>query len=384
MLSGGEIRAAQSILASAWGDEPLLREAEPIWERDYIIRLRAEDGRTAVLKRRRPDESEAQIRGFGAELTALEFLTPMPVPVAPRLLGANAGTGTLVMEDLGEGGSLAHALLGANRTAAENALVSYARALAAMHTWSIGRYEEFSAIRRRRAPGIDPAPHWMDYLEPGKAALLNAAADLGLSALAADAALEIGTLAHDRDDPRFTGFVHSDACPDNTRITDGTCRVFDFETSGWGPVALDAAYLLLPFPSCWCFAELPAQVSANAMSAYRSGMSAAGIDLALGWDAALAAALATLVTARGRALAAAIGADSTWGTTTIRPRVLTWLRGFVSFPASAEVTPRLHELAGEVLERLARRWPSVRVPAYPALAMPGDVSATIPGPWDET
>ena len=53
--------------------------------------------------------------------------------------------------------------------------------------------------------------------------------------------------------------VHGDACPDNVhRLADGVCRIFDFETSGWGAVALDAAYLLAPFPSCWCFASLPA------------------------------------------------------------------------------------------------------------------------------
>jgi Ser/Thr protein kinase RdoA (MazF antagonist) len=223
----------------------------------------------------------------------------------------------------------------------------------------------------------------MDFIEDGKAALLKTASDWGLGTLAGLAGREIDTLSAYLNDPRYTGLVHSDACPDNTQITDGTCRLFDFETSGWGPVALDAAYLLLPFPSCWCFAELPADVSGTAMSEYRSAMSAAGVAMGPEWDASLAAALATLITARGRALADAVGRDNTWGTTTIRPRILTWLRGFVSFFASAAVAPRLHELAAHMLERLESRWPSARVPSYPALAMPGDVVATIPGGWDK-
>lgn len=383
VLSDEETQAARSLLASAWGNEVSLRGAELIWERPHIVRLRADDGRTAVLKRRRLDGSDIRTRGFGAELSALEFLTLMPVPVSPRLLGADTDVGILLMEDMGPGGSLAHALLGADRAVAANALVSYARALGAMHTWSIGRYEEFADIRARRAPGVALTPHWMDFLEPGKAAMFKVAGDLGLSTLARDAAREIDSLAHYRDDPRFTGLVHSDACPDNTQVKDGTCRIFDFETSGWGPVAIDAAYLLLPFPSCWCFAELPSETSARAMSAYRSAMSDGGIELADDWDTAFAAVLATLVIARGRTLAEAISEDNTWGTTTIRPRVLAWLRGFVSFPASAEVTPRLQELAAALAERLAARWPSARVPAYPALANPGGTMAAIPERWDE-
>jgi aminoglycoside phosphotransferase (APT) family kinase protein len=64
--------------------------------------------------------------------------------------------------------------------------------------------------------------------------------------------------------------VHGDACPDNVRFLADGGRIFDFETSGWGPVVLDAAYLLAPFPSCWCFATLPAEVAAPAMDAYRA------------------------------------------------------------------------------------------------------------------
>jgi Ser/Thr protein kinase RdoA (MazF antagonist) len=382
VLCDEEIRVVQSLLSGAWDGDVHVRDAELIWDRRHIVRLKLDDDRTAVLKRRRPEQADIRVRGFGADLAALEFLTSMPVQVAPRLLGADTEIGILLMEDMGQGGSLADVLLGTDRLAAEAALVSYAQALAAIHAWGIGRAEEFGEIRARRAQGITPGPHWMDFIEEGKDALLKTAADLDLGALADDAAPEFDALAPCLNDPRFTALVHSDACPDNTQITDGTCRIFDFETSGWGPVAIDAAYLLLPFPSCWCFAQLPAEVSAQAMSAYRSAMSAAGISLGSTWNVALATALAALVTARGVALANAIGEDKTWGTTTVRPRVLTWLRGFTSFPASAEVTPRLHELAIELLERLEPQWASIRVPSYPALAMPGDVVATYPDSWD--
>jgi Phosphotransferase enzyme family len=154
----------------------------------------------------------------------------------------------------------------------------------------------------------------------------------------------------------YPGLVHGDACPDNVRLAGGACRIFDFESSGWGSVALDAAYLLAPFPSCWCFGRLPAEVAAPA----------------------LAAAVAAWIVARGRALAEALDEDRSWGTTTMRPRLLTWLR---SLAARAGVLPRLRALAAELDEVLSRRWPQVRVPEYPALAGPGAVLAQVPEWW---
>ena len=50
----------------------------------------------------------------------------MPEPVAPRLLGADADAGILLMEDLGPGPSLADSLLTGDRSRMRADLVSYA------------------------------------------------------------------------------------------------------------------------------------------------------------------------------------------------------------------------------------------------------------------
>jgi hypothetical protein len=99
-------------------------------------------------------------------------------------------------------------------------------------------------------------------------------------------------------------------------IIDGICRIFDFETSGWGPVAFDAAYLLAPLPSCWCFASLPAEIAGPAVAAYRTRLAAGGIGLGPDWEELTTAALAGLLIARGRMLAEALEQDHEWGTTT--------------------------------------------------------------------
>jgi hypothetical protein len=183
-------------------------------------------------------------------------------------------------------------------------------------------------------------------------------------------------------DGGYTGLVHSDACPDNTHITGGDCRIFDFETSGWGPVALDAAYLLAPFPSCWCFASLPAEAAAPAMRAYRDQMTSAGVSLGPDWDAALAAALAGWIVARGAAIGRALDEDGKWGTTTMRPRLLTWLRSCTDTAAQAGVLPRLRSLTAALHEQLSLRWPEATVPDYPAFARPGALLARLPRGWE--
>jgi len=95
---------AEGLLTHRWGTSVVVREAEKIWDRSHIVRLRvAGDNRTVVLKRPRQENFGDRTRSFDAELAALEFLSPMETAVAPRLLGADAAAGILIMEDLGPG-----------------------------------------------------------------------------------------------------------------------------------------------------------------------------------------------------------------------------------------------------------------------------------------
>ena len=109
-LSAAETRAAEALLARAWGPGTSVRAAEPIWDRSHVVRLQLATGRSVVMKKRAGKDT------FGAELGALEYLNEMPEPVAPRLLGADADAGILLMEDLGPGPSLADSLLTGDRS----------------------------------------------------------------------------------------------------------------------------------------------------------------------------------------------------------------------------------------------------------------------------
>jgi Ser/Thr protein kinase RdoA (MazF antagonist) len=364
VLSAAETQAAGALLDRVWGPGTSVRAAEPIWDRPHVVRLHLATDRSVVMKKRAEQDS------FGAELAALEYLNGMPEPVAPRLLGADADAGILLMEDLGPGASLADSLLTGDRSRVRADLVSYAEALGSMHAWSMGRRPGDPSLR---------TPPWPGAVARGKDALLGAAVSLGLAA--AGAGTEIDQLSVMLNETGYHGLVHGDACPDNVRFLDGRCRIFDFEHSGWGAVVLDASYLLAPFPSCWCFGRLPASVAAPAMSAYRDRLQAAGIDLGPSWDVAMTAALGAWIVAWGDTIAKALEEDSEWGTTTMRPRLLTWLHSFTSAAAQSGVLPGLRVLAGELHERLSARWPETVIADYPALAQPGAARVQVPDFW---
>jgi aminoglycoside phosphotransferase (APT) family kinase protein len=272
------------------------------------------------------------------------------------------------MEDLGPGSSLADSLLGGDRARAQADLVSYARAMATMHAWSVSRPDEYAQIRARHARSAESSidPDWIAATARGKERFLALAARLGLPI--DGVAEEIDSLGALMGGSGYVGFVHSDLCPDNTHITGGSCRLIDFETSGWGPIALDVAYLLAPFPSCWCFGSLSSEAAGPALLAYRDQVTNAGIDLGADWETALAAALATSVVSRGAGIAQALDRDMDWGTTTMRPRLLTWLDSFIGAALRTGALPRLRSVAEAMREELRRRWPDAVVPGYPALA----------------
>jgi aminoglycoside phosphotransferase (APT) family kinase protein len=371
VLSAKETREAQSLLGVA------VRSAETIWDRRHILRLGLADGRSVVLKRRtaRNDES---FSSFTAEVAVLSFLNGMPTPVAPRLIAANDSL--LIMEDLGPASSLAHSLLAGDRGRASADLVAYARALGAMHSWSFGRRQEFAA---HVAANKLPEPHWVTFAAKGKKPFLRVAAQLGVPYQGAESEIDSLLELMCGPDGAFTGFTHSDACPDNTYIPPGVgdCRIFDFETSGWGPVALDFVYLLAPFPSCWCFASLPASVADPAIAAYREIMTNAGVALGPSWDVAVTAALGGVIVARGPTFAHALDEDGDWGTTTERPRALTWLASFTDAATRYATLPHLRSVASAMHTRLSARWPDTVTPDYPALARPGTPLAQLPEDW---
>ena len=376
-LPEAEQRAAETLLTRALGEPAAVQAAESLWDRGHVFRLRLASGRTVILKRKR---RQWPIGGqlFGDELAALDYLNGMPVPVAPRLLGADAQAGLLLMEDLGDGATLADSLMAAGRGRVQAELVAYARALGSLHAWSMSHAGDAAGVRARHGPG-SAGPRWRDAVQRGKEPFLIAAAALGVASHGV--AEEIDQVHRMIVGTGYLGLVHGDPCPDNVRLIDGTCRIVDYEYAGWGPVAYDAAYLLAPFPSCWCFARLPDEVAGPAVEAYRASLETGGIELGPDWESATTAVLAAAFLGRGQMFAEAVDRDDDdWGTTTMRPRLLAWLCTFTG-RAGDGTLPRLQATAAAMQDRLAERWAGVRIPDYPSLGQAGSALARIPRGW---
>jgi Ser/Thr protein kinase RdoA (MazF antagonist) len=376
-LPEAERRAAEALLTRALGEPAVVQAAESLWDRGHVFRLRLASGRTTILKRQR---RQWPIGGqlFGDELAALDYLNGMPVPIAPRLLGADARAGLLLLEDLGDGATLADSLMAAGRERVQAELIAYARALGSLHTWSMSHAGEAAGLRARHGQGDEAGPRWRDAVQRGKEPFLAAAAALGVASHGV--AEEIDQVHRMIIGTSYLGLVHGDPCPDNVRLIDGTCRIVDYEYAGWGPVAYDAAYLLAPFPSCWCFARLPAEVARPAVEAYRASLETAGVELGPDWESLTTAVLAAAFLGRGQIFAEALDQDDEWGTTTMRPRLLAWLRTFTG-RAGDGTLPRLQATAAAMQDRLAERWAGVRIPDYPSLALAGSALARTPRGW---
>lgn len=369
------------MLSDAWGEPAEICAAELVWNKSHVVRLGACDGRSVIMKRPCRDRQggEPDRQAFGIELASLEYLAGMPVPVAPRLLGADTTAGVLLMEELAAGRSLADSLLLGDRATATADVVAYATALGSVHAWSIGRTAGFARARARYSPAAGSRP-WLETIERGRGRFLHAASALGVATEGVDAEIDglIGMLGGHR----YLSFVHGDPCPDNVRLVGGRIRLFDFEESCLGSAALDAAYLLAPFPSCWCFADMPADITGLAMGAYRSALQAGGVEAGQDFDTELTAALAGWVVARGAMIEGALKRDREWGTTTMRPRLLSWTERFAAAAATTRAFPRLRILAEELNDQFRTRWPSAVIPAYPALAGPRSAHATRPEGWE--
>lgn len=380
VLSADDRAAVERMLSVAWGARQRLVSVEPVWGRPHVALVSMDSGARAFLKRPRvPRANERDTDGFAAEWAALEFLSTIDDVPTPKLLAADWDRRLLITEELPAGSSLAELLLLEERVAATGALVAYAEALARAHLASFGHLEHYAEAATARGLGPVHRCGWAHIAdEHGQAGFLSLVDDLGLrlAGLAADLAVMQERLFSGR----FVGLVHGDPCPDNVRVAGGRCVFFDFEMAGLGSVALDAAYLKAPFPSCWCFALPPQDVADAATAAYEHVLEEGGLRLGEEWDASVAAALACWAVGRWRLIRDAIEQDREWGTTTVRPRLLVWLAAAAE--ACEGLLPDLAATCGQLRQVLGRRWREPPAPVFPSLGGSGPTVRS-PSWWTE-
>jgi hypothetical protein len=284
-------RAEQVVAAAAAAIGRPLTDPVVLADADWTLVLRCTDAAAteAVVVKGYP-ATPAGAGCFAAEVSGLELagdsgLTPRVLAVAPAAL-------TVVMSDLGTGPSLADVLLGDSAEAAATALLDWASGCGQLSARHHGRRAEFDALLARYLAGQQDLQHIAGLADrvlevPEQAAGLGVDAPAGLTA---ELAAVAGAVA--AGGPAV--FSPGDICPDNNVLTNNGIRFLDFEEAGFHSVFLDAAYIRMPFATCWCVFRLPGQLADAAESAYRRQVSATWPALAddAAWRAGVRLAVA--------------------------------------------------------------------------------------------
>lgn len=270
--------AAERLLSKWCGASVRLTDPEDLGgsARSVVLRVRVGNNpfslpRTLVVKRSLGPASSDAPDPFAHEAASCQLLTAVQPadPVGPELIAHDPGHRLLVMEDLGRAATLAEKLLGADPRAAERGLLAWARSLGRLHAVTAGREADFGALMRRLGTKT-----WSDPIAPDARRALAELPDLLLAELgvrtppatAKRARMTVRLLGG----PGYRAFSPSDLCPDNNLVTNHGVRFLDFEWGCIRDVALDVAFVRMPFPSCWCVFRLPLGMSDAMLAAWRA------------------------------------------------------------------------------------------------------------------
>jgi hypothetical protein len=264
--------------------------ALPASGRNYVVRVRGVDasGASTTVVVKRPSESPWGSR----EEAALRVVTAEGVPGVVQLAAATDDPPMLALRDLGNGDSLADVL--ADRGSfcaadAESSIVEWAFALGSFHRRTAGLGPSFARRLQQTSPWSAADPHTMpDRVWGAWAAFDRRARAAGIDACILTAARRevcsaVAQLSADGEprgaSPRFA-LSPGDTCPGNARRTANGWDLFDFEFAEFRHVAWDAAYLLVPWPTCSAAWELPNATKQAAFASWLEGLEAIGADSA--------------------------------------------------------------------------------------------------------
>jgi hypothetical protein len=252
-----------------------LTAAQPLGgsDRSSVVRVvarTARGGEHRIVVKAPTDSGPGAVREAAALAVAARWGLPGPV----RLLASSDDPPLLVLADAGSGPTLADHLLGRDAAGAEAALLRWAATLGGLQAASAGCRAAFEAELESLSPfGAPPADTMPGDLEEASGALRRLLPRLGVAP--PEAALgELRGIAGSFVTVA-AGLVPGDTCPDNAVDAGDGMVLLDFEGAAHRHVAWEAAYLVVPWPTCWCSWRLPADVTARALESWRDAVASA-------------------------------------------------------------------------------------------------------------
>ncbi|WP_375487723.1 hypothetical protein [uncultured Jatrophihabitans sp.] len=325
------------------------------------IRVRTSDADHTAVVKRFLDAGEGWVR----ETAALRVLPP---GLAPQLLAADAATGVVVMSDLGDGPTVADALLGADPDAAADALCGWAEAVARLHAAARPLRDRFVAELAARQGELHVSRSRVTgELGDAATALPELCARLGVS-VPTGAMDELRGLATRLGGDGASSLSPVDTCPDDAVRRGARYLLVDYEGAQWRHVTWDVAYLRVPWPTCWCSWAIPDDAADRAVEAYRrtarDGLPEVG-DAAFERDleaATVGWALTSVTWFVDRALQDDVAHHPDRTAPTRRATVLHRL----GLAARSPELPALAELSASLRTELRHRWGDVELALAPA------------------
>lgn len=324
--------------------------------------------RTVIVKRYPPGADGAA--SFAGEAAGLAMAAG--TGLAPGLLATDDQGLIAVMTDLGEGVTLADLLLAEVSGDAAAAVQSWARSCGALAAATGHRQGDFAALLASYSaacgqPGLSLVAQLRESVRaaPDRARLLGVSGPAGLEA-------ELDEIASVLEPDLYPVFSPGDLCPDNNLITAGGVRLLDFEAAGIHPVFLDAAYIRMPFSTCWCVFRLPAWLAAAAEAEYRALVCEVWPDLSDDrvWQHGILRAIAAWsMNSMGWLLGRALEGDQRLDSERTSPRTRQLIRHrWRVLLAELDGTGQLPAVAGlaESLLAATADWHAPELPLYPA------------------
>ena len=368
--------AAQQALQALWGEAITCTITDTFREqgRNRVYRLAVENGPMAsvILKASLGDDENPYVVGDDAPRSAFgRFCNEWagcgmlgPLGLGPVAYTGDPERGFYLMEDLGaDAQSLADRLTSDNSKGAEEALFAYARSLGELHVATQGSAAQWDELRQARGGAATKPPVPGEFLS--EVAKFGEIAEHHGILLPIRFATELARISAAVESPGdYLAFSPTDCCPDNHALRGERVVFFDCEGARMRHALLDAAYLLAPFPTCWCTSKLPEGLPERLIAAYREHFPG-GDD----FEEQLTLILAgwVLLTLTWKWAGNWEEEDHTWGLVTLRQRHLHRLKNLLARPNLVALLPGIALVAEELYGILKTRWADLGpMPLYPA------------------
>ena len=344
------LRGIASVVVKSPQEWLLAPEDEPRWARRFNPDLRCF-----------PNPSDR----YRQEVAGLRFVSlgVLRIP-APRLLAVDPVHRCVVMEDLGEQKSVLDPLLGHDADAAADAVLALVRAMAQLHSGSVGKENLFAECGGGRHGRDAEAAPFVEGMQ--RCVEFARAVGLPVPRAVGDASREVRR--YFTDSSACMVFSPGDVGPGNQFLADDRITLFDFEFSRYRHMAVELANLTLPFPAASTSSALSAELAAELMDAYFADAAAFGgfrhreRAAAQGFGAAW-----WTFASVGADLAASVKEDYQWGFAGCRSRHLHKLRLLADLSAPEGAVDTLGRFADELHATVSKLWPDAEdFPVYPA------------------